>query len=360
MGASSRLRLYQYLPFLEAEGITCDPLPLLNERYLEDVYAKRGLNRWNLLRRYGKVLWALLWVARYDGVILEKEVFPFLPPLAEAWLGLLKVPYIVDYDDAIFHNYDLHPNALVRFFLRGKIGYVMRKAAVVVCGNAYLERYAKAAGAGDTVIIPTVIDTDRYRPKGAIRDPGEVSRGPDGAASDSGEVVIGWIGSPSSMKYLSGLSPVLKELIRQYHVKIHIIGGKSGLGLGNGERVLEWTEDSESALLGALDIGIMPLVDSPWEQGKCGYKLIQYMGSGLPVVGSPVGVNEEIITDGVNGFKAISDQEWRDRLGLLVEDAHLRKVMGAKGRKLVLDKYSLNGAARVWLLQLGKLNKREN
>lgn len=348
-GASSRLRFCQYIPLFEAGGIACRLLPLLNERYLTDLYAGKRPNKWNLLRCYGKVLRALLSAGKYDAVVLEKEVFPFLPPLAEGWLALLKVPYIVDYDDAIFHNYDLHPNFLVRFFLGDKIKYVMRKAAAVVCGNAYLERYARGAGARDTVVIPTVIDPDRYRVKGGSSTAREAI---------TGEVVIGWIGSPSSMKYLGGLSPVLKELTLRYPVKVHIIGGGTGIGLGDAERVLEWTEDGEVALIEALDIGIMPLEDSPWERGKCGYKLIQYMGCGLPVVGSPIGVNGEIITDGLNGFAATTPDEWRNKLTLLVEDARLRQAMGTEGRKLVKEKYSLAQGGSAWLRQLNNLKTR--
>ena len=355
-GASSRLRLFQYLPLFEAAGIRCEPLPLLNDRYLDDVYAGRRPGIWNIARCYWTVFRRLLRAKKYDAVILEKEIFPFLPPLAEAWLGLLRVPYIVDYDDAIFHNYDLHPNALVRFCLGGKIPYVMRKAALVVCGNAYLQCYAAGAGARNTVIIPTVIDPLRYEAKAGRPAGGDVIRG-DTAPGDAaaGDVIIGWIGSPSSVRFLKRLSPVLRDLVDRYPVKLHIIGGGSGIGLGEREEILEWTEDRECALLGALDIGIMPLEDSPWERGKCGYKLIQYMGCGLPVVGSPVGVNGEIIADGVTGFVAGTGGEWSDRLGELIADAGLRKVMGAAGRRRMLEKYSLDTAGKTWLSRLEKI-----
>ena len=343
MGASSRLRFHQYLPLWEAAGITCDTVPLLNEQYLEDLYAQRPVQKKNLLRCYARVFGALRRARAYDAVVVEKEVFPFLPPLAEAWLRFMRVPYIVDYDDAIFHNYDLHSSRLVRFVLGSKIRYVMRKAALVVCGNAYLETYAREAGANHTAVIPTVIDADRYRVKDRKAD---------------APVVIGWIGSPSSLKYLDALSPVLDELTAAYPAKVHIIGGKSGIGLGDRESVLEWTEEKEGDLIEALDIGIMPLEDSPWERGKCGYKLIQYMGCGLPVVGSPVGVNREIIAEGVNGFSAVGAGEWKERLERLIGDAGLRRSMGAEGRKLVVDKYALDRAAGVWIAHLKSVKRK--
>jgi hypothetical protein len=90
-----------------------------------------------------------------------------------------------------------------------------------------------------------------------------------------------------------------------------------------------------------MDIGIMPLTDTPWSRGKCGYKLIQYMACGLPVVASPVGVNTHIVEHGVNGFLAASDAEWRDALYKLARDPGLRQKMGTAGRLKVETDYSL-------------------
>jgi glycosyltransferase involved in cell wall biosynthesis len=314
---------------------------LLNDRYLNDYYGKKPLDKGNLMRCY----WALfrrLWTVRqYDMLLLEKEIFPFLPAFAEWWLNRLKVPYIVDYDDAIFHNYDQHPNKLVRFLFRRKIARVMRRSGSVVCGNPYLADYAKRSGASRIAHVPTVIDTGRYKLAGDK----EANR----------PVVIGWIGTPATIKYLHLIKPVLVELVWRYNVEVHIIGSGQGLGLGEQEKLLPWTEDKEPALIGVFDIGVMPLEDSPWERGKCGYKLIQYMGCGIPVVGSPVGVNQEIINDGVNGFIAESLEDWKRRLERLVRDVQLRKTLGQNGRRIVEDKYSLKSGAASWISELNHL-----
>lgn len=279
----------------------------------------------------------LFTVSKYDLIVIEKELFPYLPAFAEQVLALLKVKYVVDYDDAIFHNYDLHPNKWVRSLLKSKIAQVMKGSSLVVAGNAYLQAYAQKAGAKHITIIPTVINTDHY----AVKE-----------LENPEEVVIGWIGSPITLKYVKNIVPVLKELKSQYPLKLHIIGGKAGVDFEGHEEILEWTENTEAELIRQFDIGIMPLNDDAWEKGKCGYKLIQYMGCGLPVVGSPVGVNNEIIQDGVNGYKADDLDSWKRGLKMLLADKELRESMGKQGRALVEKKYSYKVAKAIWLRSL--------
>jgi glycosyltransferase involved in cell wall biosynthesis len=315
--------------------------PLLNDRYLGEFYAGKRISRGNLLRGYLATFRRLLGARHYDLIVIEKEIFPFLPAWAEWWLNRLRIPFIADYDDAIFHNYDLSPHPLVRLFLGRKIARVMHRAEAVVCGNEYLAAYARRAGVRRVIVLPTVIDTGKYLPRSVL---------------PQGRVVIGWIGSPTSLKYLLALKPVLSSLVSRYPICIHIVGGAGGIGLGDAEKVLVWSEATEVEVISGFDIGIMPLEDSPWERGKCGYKLIQYMGCGLPVVGSPVGVNEAIILEGVNGFKPGNAKAWEDALERLIGDAGLRERLGHSGRKLVEERYSLDGATAQWLQELNDHN----
>lgn len=333
LGASSRLRSFQYVPFYETAGISCTVAPLFNDGYLQRFYAKKSTGKVNLLLCYFKRFLLLFTVGRYDAVVIEKELFPYMPAIAEKLLRLLRVRYIADYDDAIFHNYDIHPNRLITFFLKNKIAGVMRNAATVVAGNEYLSGYAKKAGANITCIIPTVINTDVYK----------VNRQPV-----KEYVVIGWIGSPTTVKYLELLLPVLNVLNDKHAVQLWIVGGKRGIGSKN-EVVKDWSETGEVGLIQQFDIGIMPLQDSPWERGKCGYKLIQYMGCGLPVVGSPVGVNNSIIQHGRNGFKANTREDWINSLEALITNPALRAKMGQDGRMIVEEQFNTAGAAAKWL-----------
>jgi glycosyltransferase involved in cell wall biosynthesis len=326
LGASSRLRSFQYFPTLEAAGFNVTVLPLFNDQYLNQLYTKSKIGKGNVLKQYLKRVASLFKIYKYDLVIIEKELFPYIPAFFEWVLNLLGVKYVVDYDDAIFHNYDKSLNKLISTLLKNKLKYVMRYSKLVIAGNDYISDYAKRAKAKNIVIIPTVINTDNYGFK---------------LDQNSDEIIICWIGSPSTLKYLKNIKPALENLCQKYPIKVHIIGGKFTIGLPGYEEIIEWTEHDEVDLIRKCDIGIMPLEDSDWERGKCGYKLIQYMGCGLPVVGSPVGVNCKIIENGVNGYQASTLSEWEDYIGILTNDKKLRTTMGLAGKNMVDEKYSL-------------------
>jgi glycosyltransferase involved in cell wall biosynthesis len=198
----------------------------------------------------------------------------------------------------------------------------------VIAGNAYLAKRARDAGAPRVEIVPTVIDIDRYAVKHALPSASEPLR-------------IVWIGSPSTVRYLALLREPLAALNQRFAFKLRVIGGGTIDLSGVDVEFVQWTEATEVASIQACDIGVMPLLDSPWERGKCGYKLIQYMACGLPVVASAVGVNRQIVQDGVNGFLASTPLEWKTALAKLLEDAPLRRQMGTAGRQCVEQIYSL-------------------
>ncbi len=195
-GASSRHRFYQFIPELEQRGMRVTVDLLLDDAYLEARYAGRKPSLWRLARAYMRRMGILLSVHRFDLVWLEKELFPLLPALGETFLSWIGPNYVVDYDDATFHSYELHPNPLVRYLLRSKIDTVMRRAHVVVAGNAYLAARARKAGAARIVEFPTLVDLDRYdlHPK----------------TSDA-PFTIGWIGSPTTADYLDLIRPALAK-----------------------------------------------------------------------------------------------------------------------------------------------------
>jgi glycosyltransferase involved in cell wall biosynthesis len=223
----------------------------------------------------------------------------------------------------------------VRRWLGGKIDAVMHHAAVVVCGNEYLAARARQAGAHQVEILPTAVDLARYGSR-------EWSRAP---ASCDGVPVIGWIGSPATAKYLELVRQPLADVCSGGKARIRLIGTGDPHWPKTPYEVLPWTEETEVPLLETVDIGIMPLPDTPWERGKCGYKLIQYMACGKPVVASPVGVNQQIVNHGDNGFLAESAEQWVGSLSRLMEDADLRCRMGASGRALVERTFAIQVTA---------------
>ncbi len=320
-GASSRVRSFQYLPSLRAEGIDVTPAPLFDDGYLERIYAGRRPAWGSIAAAYGARVRRLLGGRRYDVVWVEKELFPWLPARADLALARRARALVVDYDDAIFHRYDAHPRGWVRRLFGRKIDRVMAAADLVVVGNDYLGDRARSAGARRIEILPTVVDTARYVPAPSGRD----------------GFTVGWIGTPRTSRYLAAVAPALAAA----KVRVLLVGAaEDALAELDVER-RPWTEDAEVELLQSIDAGIMPLPDEPFERGKCGYKLIQYMACGKPVVATPVGVNREIVADGANGFLAESEGEWRGALERLAGDADLRAELGANGRRLVEERYSL-------------------
>ena len=317
------MRFEQFVPGLAEEGIDVTVAPLLSDAYLERRYAGRGPDLLDVARSYAaRAADALR--GRYDVVWLEKEALPWVPAAIERALSRA-APLVVDLDDAWFHRYDAHPSALVRALLGHKLDAVMRRASIVVAGNAYIAERARRAGARRVEVLPTVVDSQRY------------------ASVDAGAdrpFTIGWIGTPLTAGYLAAIAPALREV------------GARLVAIGAGPLALDgvpvetpaWSEEAEASAIALFDAGIMPLPDSPWERGKCAYKLIQYMASGKPVVASPVGVNRDLLADGAAGFLADDTASWSRALGTLRDDPTLRRRMGEAGRRLVATSYDLRSA----------------
>lgn len=339
LGASSRVRFFQYLPYFQSQSVDVTIEPFFSDCYLRALY--NGGSRWNeVLRGFARRCLALLGARRFDVVIVEKELFPFLPATAERFLRLIGLPYIVDYDDALFHRYDCHPNAVVRQLLGLKIDAVMRHSAAVIAGNNYLAERAQKAGARKIKIIPTVVDVDRYQPK--LKTAGDPP-------------IVGWIGTPQTSRYLRPLLSVFKSIQKEMSVRFVFVGAREQDFAGSPVEVWPWSEETEVEFIQQFDIGIMPLEDTPWERGKCGYKLIQYMACGVPVVASPVGVNVEIVVPEKNGLLADSIEEWDRALrSLLYADSSVRENMGCAGRARVEEWYSLKVQAPRFLITLSE------
>lgn len=330
LGASSRVRYLQYLPYFRSQGVQVSVAPLFSDAYLTALYRDRW--RWHeILAGYGRRLLQYMSAWEFDVVIVEKELFPYWPAGFERLLAATGLPYVADYDDALFHQYDSHPRAIVRWLLGRKIDSVMRHSTVVTAGNQYLAERARKAGAPRVEVIPTVVDTDRYRPRDHVHN---------------GVPVVGWIGTPGTSRYLESLLPVFEGLQGEMPVRFVAVGAREEDFAGTPVVAQPWSEETEVDSIQHFDIGIMPLDDSRWERGKCGYKLIQYMACGVPVVASPVGVNTEIVTPHENGLLAGTREEWTYALrSLLQRDGASRRAMGLAARERVEVNYSIRAQA---------------
>ena len=326
LGASSRVRSYQYLEFLKTQGIEVTVASLLDDSYLTRLYAGR-LPQWDaIIKSYLRRLIWLLKSGHYDLLWLEYEIFPWLPAAVEWILSLTRIPYVVDYDDAVFHRYDLHRSWVTRTLLSRKIDRVMKLASLVVVGNDYLAERARRAGARRVEYLPTAVDLARY---------------PLLTPRTKTVFTIGWIGSPTTSPYLQLVHPALAEVCKQRRAKLVLIGSPRAELNGVHTEFREWSAENEAVDIQDFDVGIMPLPDTPWARGKCGYKIIQYMASARPPVASPVGVNQQLVTDRVNGLLATSTADWVESLMFLCDNPNERERMGQVGRALVEERYCL-------------------
>jgi glycosyltransferase involved in cell wall biosynthesis len=260
------------------------------------------------------------------------DLFPYFPAFLERFFSSRQRPIVYDLDDAFFHQYDDSASPLVRGFLGGKFASLHDRASACCCGNGYLREYA-ARYCSNSVVIPTVVDTAVYKP--LAQKPGK------------GPVVIGWIGSPTTWPNVRPLLPLLQHLCAEQDVCVRVVGAGPAAERDRfpGLELVEWNEATEVAEVQRMDIGIMPLFDGPFERGKSGYKLIQYMACGLPVVASPVGVNREIVIESENGFLATDELEWRDALTRLISDPAMRFRLGSVGRSIAEAKFSVASQA---------------
>lgn len=318
---SQRFRFEQYLDRLPGHGIEADVRPLTSGRL--DQARPTGRAR-TALEGAARRVEDLVRSGGYDAVMVHREAFPAGPPLIERIVGRRRVPLIFDFDDAIYlQNVSDANRRLAWMKAPSKVGKVVAMSDLVIAGNRDLAEWAGAHN--DNVrVIPTTIDTDLYRPRPA-------------AARD--RVCIGWSGSKTTIAHLQTVAGVLREVQAEHGVRLRVVGD-AGYSIDGAEVIAtDWSEESELADLGEMDIGIMPLPDDRWARGKCGLKALQYMALGIATVMSPVGVNREIAA-GDAALLAGDEAEWRRTLTELVGDAEARRRLGEAGRRRVVDSYS--------------------
>jgi glycosyltransferase involved in cell wall biosynthesis len=328
--ADSRYRILQYGPIAEQDGVRIEHRSLIGPRYFQ--WQIRNVQLLMRLLLYPVLLlirlWQVLFVApQFDAVWISREMAPLGPPIFEKLLVWRCKRVILDVDDAL-HVFDKESSRLLPRLLRdrGKFSRMAAAYAAVVCGNAYLADFYREHGA-NALIIPTVVDAEPY---------GRVTHIP------AETVRIGWIGTPLNKHHLELLRPALSALAQERRFELVVVGLNEPLDWDlPGIRCIKWELAHEFDYFGHFDIGVMPLKDSPFAQGKCAFKLIQYMAASVPVIASPIGANCEVVEHGWNGYLADTDDEWHSTLRLLIDDIELRRRMGRHGRELVARSYSV-------------------
>lgn len=338
---SQRFRFEQYFQLLTETGYKYDVQSFLTAENWQLFY-KPGNNLAKfvaLLNGFVKRSFAILKSHKYDFIFIHREASPIGPPLLE-WLlaRVWKKKIIYDFDDAIWKTDRITEPGFLRLLKwRSKVASICAWSYKVSCGNAYLQQYARQFNSR-AVINPTTIDTEHTHNRGLYRD-----------HQKQANVTIGWTGTHSTLKYLKEIELVLFEILNQNpHVRVVIIADKKP-DLKFEFTYMAWNKTTEIHDLLSFDIGVMPLPNDEWSQGKCGFKILQYMALQIPAVASPVGVNTEIIKDGISGFLCAQKDEWINKLIQLIKNEPLRNELGRAGGEVVQKRYSVLSNARNFL-----------
>jgi glycosyltransferase involved in cell wall biosynthesis len=329
---SQRYRIEQWLPYLEAEGISVEFAPFMSPELMKVVYrpghfAAKAAGMAAALARRVRLLGRL---RRYDVVMIHRAAAMFGPAVIERLAALVGRPIVFDFDDAI-HVLDTSPANRRLGWLKfpGKTAAICRLSSHVVVGNSYLADYAGHYNSHVSV-VPSSVDTARSRP---------LARGVNERP------VVGWTGSSTSLGHLELFAPTLREIVANYDVEIRVHCDRRPRLDGVPYVWRAWSAGTEVEEIARFDVGIMPLPDDEWTRGKCAMKALLYMSMGVPAVCSAVGANREVIEHGKNGLLASTTPEWVAAIGALAGDASLRRRLGMAGRRTVEERFSMEKSA---------------
>jgi glycosyltransferase involved in cell wall biosynthesis len=345
---SQRFRFEQYVEFLASNGVETAFSPVIRTDEYPLLYAPGNTARKAAIFARGLAtrVWQALRRPDYDVAIVQREAIQLGTTVFESALARSDAKLVFDFDDAIWLPDASPANRRMSFLKRpGKVSRLIAMSDMVWAGNDYLAGYARRFNPA-VHVVPTTIDTDRHLP--CPKEPG------------SRPVCLGWTGSTSTIKHFEQVVPVLIRIRERFgdRVTFKVIGDPTYRQDDLGIRGLPWREASEVDDLCAIDIGLMPLPDDEWANGKCGLKALQFMALELPVVTSPVGVNTDIIDDGVNGLLAATEEDWFTRLSELVDAAERRNALGRAARQTVVSRYSVLSQREAYLGHLRALVER--
>ncbi len=330
-GASSRYRVFQYIPHLEKGGIACTVQSFMDSEMYRLSLSEGGTPR-KIMLTLKAVYRRLRMLARFrqfDVIYMQRELLPFGPPLLERFLKRMGVPLAFDYDDALFIKKPSRYNPIATFFRSpGKTRQMFRLVDRTVAGNDWLRDSAEKEG-GKAVTVEVAEDSSRYvsaREKFAER---------------AGPVTIGWLGSPSTVKYMAEIEPQLRAVAASHpDIRWEMMGSGEFAMDGVPWVTEDWSLAAEKAALARYDIGLMPLPKQEWSRGKSGGKARTYMAAAVVPVVQSIGYNRELIRHGETGFLCDEDADWTDTLGKLITDAKLRQRVAVAAQEDVAERFA--------------------
>lgn len=335
---SQRFRFEHYLDALASSGFEFDYYGFLDNGTWEIFFKPGNIYKkvTGILKGFGKRIFLLPQIGKYDFVFIHREAAPVGPPFIEWWIShVARKKIIYDFDDAIWLKMASESNPYAGLLKwPGKVKHICRYAYKVSVGNEFLAAYAKQYNA-NVLVVPTVVDTDKLHNQIKLHQ--------------SHNLTIGWTGTFTNFLYPQSLLPVIKQLQLRNHFRFLIIADRDPLFKECSYEFLPWNKSSEIRDLLQFDIGLMPLFDTEVAKGKCAFKAIQYMALGIPAVVSNVGANVEVVDNGFNGFICNNDEEWQAALQKLLEDELLRAAMGKRARQKIVDQYSVAATRQLFI-----------
>ncbi|MEJ6615338.1 MAG: glycosyltransferase [Crocinitomicaceae bacterium] len=327
---SQRFRFEQYVGELSTQNLAIEIHPFLNDKTWGKLYKQGSFfgKAFGILGSFWRRFLLLFRLIKADYIFIHREAAMIGPPVFE-WIiaKILRKKYIFDFDDAIWlPNYSESNAKFHRLKAYWKTKWIIKWAGNVTAGNEYLKNYAEQYNK-KVQIIPTTIDLVNVHNKKTDYN--------------SSKITIGWTGTHTTMHYLNEIIPVLKSLENEYSFTFTVISNLPPIYGLESLQFVKWNKETEIEDLAKFSIGIMPLIDNQWAEGKCGFKGLQYMALGIPAILSPVGVNTSIIQDGVNGFLCSTAEEWKSQLIALFESKELCQKIGYEGYKTIVDRYSV-------------------
>jgi glycosyltransferase involved in cell wall biosynthesis len=280
-----------------------------------------------------------------DVVVIQRELFPVGPPFFETILWCINPKIIYDFDDVIDINPPYIKKCFCSFYKKSKFRKIIALSRHLLPSTQNLA--ARCSGYGVPItVIPTPVDIEKFEGVEQVQD--------------HFSPAIGWVGTGGNQYYLQALVPVLRTVQERYRCAIVVVSEYGFVADGIDVTNFRWSLPEEASIMARFQIGIMPLENTEYSQGKAGYKILQYWAAGLPVIASPVGFNTTLIEHGKDGFLAETEEEWVYFLSLLLEDPALRIKLGNAGRRKVKEKFSPMVLAGSFLEALGGVASGRN
>lgn len=335
---SQRFRFEHYLPELEKNNISYDYKTFIDERDYKVIFQPGGTIKkiFIILKGFLKRTLALFTLRKYNYIYIHREASLLGPPVFE-WIisKILGKKIIYDFDDAIWIPLSSDANPIAsKIKCAWKVSKICRWSTIVTAGNQFLADYARQY-CKDTRVIPTVVDTENVHNK--IKN------------QEDTPLTIGWTGTFTNFIHLPLATTAIKELQDKYPFEFLIIADKDPELKNINYTFIKWHKETEIEDLLRIHIGIMPLINTDVQLGKCAFKAIQYMSLGIPAVVTALGANCEVVDNGINGYWANTDNEWYVNLEKLILDKNLRTEMGNLSRQKIRNRYSVVATRSLFL-----------